>query len=235
MMLWIILVCMAVLFGFSVSKGSKRNYKSEIISLGILGTFVGISFGLYSFNPLDIKGSLPVLLEGLKTAFITSGAGLFLSIIISIIRPAAQSKTTLAVISANQEKIIEVLESSLRNISSSANREIISSLEQVVKQFNQNLTEQFGDNFKELNSAVKALIIWQTNYKDQIELHEQSVNRVLVSLNEVTKIKQQQEKNIDNVICNLSKNSNNITKSLEKSTSIVEENLQLLLRKANGI
>jgi hypothetical protein len=233
-MLWVIVSFMTVMFVLSIKKDSLRNFKSEIISLGILGTFIGISVGLYSFDVMNIKTSMPILLGGLKTAFITSGVGISLSILISIIRPAEQGKITLADISRNQEQMVKVLEASLNNISTSANNEIIASLEHVVKQFNKNLTDQFGQNFKELNSAVKALVVWQSNYKDQIEANEQGLSRIFISLNEVTKIKQQQEKNIDNLINNLSKSSNDITKSLKQSTLIVEENMQLLLREANG-
>ncbi|PKI12714.1 hypothetical protein [Colwellia sp. 12G3] len=244
-MLWIIVLLMGVMFILSIKKNSARYYKNEIVSLGILGTFVGIAMGLYSFDALNIKDSMPALINGLKTAFVTSGIGISLSILISIIRPVQQNKTTLADISANQEKMIEVLESSLNNIARSANRDIISSLEQVVKQFNQNLTEQFGQNFKELNSAVKALVIWQSNYKEQIQLNEESVTQVLNSLTTVTKMQGQQEKNISNVIGNLARSSaditNNLSKSsivitnnLKQSTQIVEENIQLLLREANG-
>ncbi len=45
-------------------------------SLGILGTFVGIVIGLLGFDTSNIDGSIPELLEGLKTAFITSICGL---------------------------------------------------------------------------------------------------------------------------------------------------------------
>lgn len=50
------------------------------VSLGILGTFVGIYLGLLEFDVSNISGSIPELLEGLKTAFITSIAGLVASI-----------------------------------------------------------------------------------------------------------------------------------------------------------
>ncbi len=43
-----------------------------LTSIGILGTFSGIVFGLMDFNVNDIDGSVPQLLEGLKTAFISS-------------------------------------------------------------------------------------------------------------------------------------------------------------------
>ena len=50
-------------------------------TLGILGTFIGIYFGLREFNVDDITGSIPTLLEGLKTAFTTSIWGIFLSLV----------------------------------------------------------------------------------------------------------------------------------------------------------
>ena len=51
-------------------------------SLGILGTFVGIYLGLLDFDVSNISDSIPELLEGLKTAFVTSIAGLITSIIL---------------------------------------------------------------------------------------------------------------------------------------------------------
>lgn len=54
-------------------------------TIGVFGTFLGIYFGLQKFNVADITGSIPTLLEGLKTAFMTSLVGIFLSVIFSII------------------------------------------------------------------------------------------------------------------------------------------------------
>ncbi|ADE14195.1 conserved hypothetical protein [Nitrosococcus halophilus Nc 4] len=51
-----------------------------LTSLGILGTFAGIVIGLLNFNVSNIDGSIDPLLEGLKTAFITSLWGMLLAI-----------------------------------------------------------------------------------------------------------------------------------------------------------
>lgn len=51
-----------------------------LTTLGILGTFFGIVAGLLAFDVQDIDGSIQGLLSGMKTAFITSLAGMFLSI-----------------------------------------------------------------------------------------------------------------------------------------------------------
>lgn len=58
------------------------NYAPTLLtSLGILGTFAGIIIGLLAFNTADIDASIGPLLSGLKTAFISSLAGMLLSII----------------------------------------------------------------------------------------------------------------------------------------------------------
>ncbi|WP_160442156.1 MotA/TolQ/ExbB proton channel family protein [Glaesserella parasuis] len=56
-----------------------------LTSLGILGTFVGISVALYDFNVQDLDASIPILLDGMKIAFFTSVIGMALSILLKII------------------------------------------------------------------------------------------------------------------------------------------------------
>jgi len=201
----VIVVAIIALFTLSMKKTAQRNYKNEIVSLGVLGTFLGIAIGLYRFDVTDIKMSLPLLLEGLKTAFITSGVGIFFSIIISIYKPLKQN-----------------------------NSEVIGALEGIVQEFNHNLTVQFGDNFKQLNKAVAKMIIWQDNYKIQIIENEESLNHILKELKRITLVKDNQEKHISQIINNLASSSNSVKVSLEETTDIVKENMQLLLREANG-
>ena len=65
----------------------KRRWIEQIPSLvstlGVLGTFLGITIGLMNFNPNVLDESIPLLLEGLKTAFFTSLAGMIGSLILS--------------------------------------------------------------------------------------------------------------------------------------------------------
>jgi len=55
------------------------------VSMGVLGTFVGIFIGLQAFDPNDITNSVNDILVGLKTAFFTSIVGMSLSTILSLI------------------------------------------------------------------------------------------------------------------------------------------------------
>ena len=65
----------------------KRRWVEQLPSLvstiGVFGTFVGITIGLINFDTDDIAGSIPELLSGLSTAFFTSLAGMLGSMILS--------------------------------------------------------------------------------------------------------------------------------------------------------
>lgn len=56
---------------------------SLISTLGVLGTFLGITVGLLHFDTTNLNDSIPHLLEGLKTAFFTSLAGMVGSLFLS--------------------------------------------------------------------------------------------------------------------------------------------------------
>ena len=82
------LLVVLVLFGLAcwwTRQGKARRFTAYaptlLTTVGILGTFVGIVIGLLDFRPTDIDNSIGRLLDGLKTAFITSLAGMFTSIV----------------------------------------------------------------------------------------------------------------------------------------------------------
>ena len=66
-------------------KRMAENFPSIVSTLGVLGTFYGITSGLLGFDTKDLDNSIPVLLEGLKTAFFTSLLGMAGSLILSSI------------------------------------------------------------------------------------------------------------------------------------------------------
>ena len=47
---------------------------------------------------------------------------------------------------------------------------LIQALEEVLRDFNAKINEQFGENFKHLNEAVGAMLEWQKEYKQQVEI-----------------------------------------------------------------
>lgn len=95
-------------------------------TIGILGTFVGIYFGLRTFDVNNINESIPALLEGLKTAFTTSIWGIILSLVFGkvsqvILRSAEQKnppKATdeLAALQEINDNLIESRKESDKNL-----------------------------------------------------------------------------------------------------------------------
>ncbi|MBV6641038.1 MAG: MotA/TolQ/ExbB proton channel family protein [Cyclobacteriaceae bacterium] len=65
---------------------------SVFTTIGILGTFVGIYYGLKDFNEEQITESIPPLLRGLKTAFATSIWGISLSLVYGKVSQIVQRK-----------------------------------------------------------------------------------------------------------------------------------------------
>jgi hypothetical protein len=55
-----------------------------LTTLGILGTFLGIAIGLLDFNTKDLQQSVPALIDGIKTAFWVSTAGVLGAITIKV-------------------------------------------------------------------------------------------------------------------------------------------------------
>ena len=61
-----------------------NSIPSVFTTIGILGTFGGIYLGFRNFDVNDIDNSIPMLLEGMKLAFLTSIVGIILSLIFRV-------------------------------------------------------------------------------------------------------------------------------------------------------
>jgi len=203
-----------------------------LTSLGILGTFVGITIGLANFDPetsQTIDESIPQLLGGLKMAFLTSILGMASSLAAKtfamwhqsngeddepdeigaeeIYREIHLQRETLGAISEQiniSNKILAATRKSIagegdasvvtqiqkmrsdiqdgfkdlqrdfqtfaEKVSEIGTKQLIEALNEVIRDFNKNLTEQFGENFKRLDEPVTKLVVWQEEYREQMEV-----------------------------------------------------------------
>jgi hypothetical protein len=171
-----ILFIIIIAIFFLTSLVRKKNYRNECVSIGILGTFVGITFSLYHFDASNISGSIPTFINGLKMAFITSAAGVFASIFLSLSKPDSEVSSLEKLIEL-QEANNHILKTSLANLAESSSEEIIKALKEVVGDFNSNIESQFGENFKALNDAFNKLVIWQEQYTLMIENQQDATKK----------------------------------------------------------
>lgn len=113
---WVCLIIIAAVFfilWYLINKWKKEDkllehrriveyFPTAVSTLGVLGTFFGITMGLVAFDSGNLDQSIPGLLDGLKTAFFTSLAGMIGSMILSSILNLKQDKTDKGVSDINQ-------------------------------------------------------------------------------------------------------------------------------------
>ena len=75
------------------NKGYIGNQAQNVISVGVLFTFVGVAIGLMNFdtNPDTMGNSINIFLSGMKTAFYTSIIGMIAALIIKYIQSSVES------------------------------------------------------------------------------------------------------------------------------------------------
>ena len=139
---------------------------SVFTTIGVCGTFVGVFIGLWDFDVNKITDSIPILLEGLKTAFWTSIVGLVLSFIFGrwsqrVLNIVEKESAT----SANNElgalqEIIRVLQESKKEADKNAqilNKSLIGDNDDSVSTQLVKLRNQTADNQKVLEKMQLAL------------------------------------------------------------------------------
>ena len=182
-----VLIVGVLLFGLYdifVKRGELHALcSSVVVNLGMLGTFVGIVAGLIDFDTGNIDKSIPPLLDGLKTAFITSIEGMIAFIILKFaynIRRTKDDKVKgdteaekmiglLEKIADNGDKNTALLEEMKKSISGDGETTLITQI--------QKLRTTTTDNLQELNKSFKEFADKQT---------ENNTNALTEAINNLT-------------------------------------------------
>jgi methyl-accepting chemotaxis protein len=156
-----------------------ESIPSTFVTLGLLGTFGGVAYGLYKFDtsPDLIKESIQLLLDGLKTAMYTTIAGVSLSIIFAKIiqiqlkgkRVKVPESPELLELRALNKNFGEFQESMLHNQRNALKDGLESVLEEFNKIMDQFVTQLVEKNFEKLSGAVKQLTDWQIEHRNDVE------------------------------------------------------------------
>lgn len=188
--LWIVIVVLAIWAWVYVNRlknspdlMAKRHWiemmPSAISTLGVLGTFLGITLGLLCFDTSDLKESIPELLSGLKTAFFTSLAGMIGSLILSKKINNVYDEATGGVSDINQAA--GVICKSVSDFQSSALQQ--SQSQQVFYNLMQTVIQQMDANISSMNANVNSLNVAASNMALAIDHIANSVSHVEESSN----------------------------------------------------
>jgi hypothetical protein len=188
----IVLITLAGLgFHLRWSRRSANLGPTLLTTLGIFFCFVGIAWGLLDFDTADVKSSVPHLLQGIRTSFWASVAGIGFALTIKARQvlfgepagaraaggaaPGATVDDLLVALrrlreDSNQrlEGLTAAFEAYAAKVADSNSKALIQALQAVMRDINAKINEQFGDNFKQLNAAVGRLVAWQVGHEAQL-------------------------------------------------------------------
>ncbi|WP_226663797.1 MotA/TolQ/ExbB proton channel family protein [Microbulbifer aggregans] len=187
-----------------------------LTSLGILGTFTGVIIGLFEFQIADIDNSIERLLDGLKTAFITSVCGIGLSIVLRAltrfvalpgkeeVKPVEladiqQSLESLqATVAQGQERQLEQNAELMNTFAEDCAKALVVEMEQVVANFNARVEAQFGENmtrfgenFAQFDEMVATLSREYKAHEERVEYWSEHCDTTVVGLVQVARDLQQ--------------------------------------------
>ncbi|MGV6810402.1 MAG: hypothetical protein ACWA5U_11070 [bacterium] len=192
--LFLILIITIFLFSLVLAFiGQARlfsNYTPVLLtSLGILGTFTGIIIGLLGFNSSRIDESIELLLEGLKTAFITSLAGMASAIIYKIMGTTPffeENRTTNEVIDVEPRDILKAIqrqEEHLLKLKKAISGDDDSSLVGQIKLLRSDLYDNYRDQKSSFSEFSRELWINLDTFSEM--LSKSATEQVIKALNEV--------------------------------------------------
>ncbi len=76
-----------------------------------------------------------------------------------------------------QEELNQSFKKFATDMADNNSKALIEALERVMREFNTKISEQFGENFKHLNQGVGKMLEFQENYKNQIEVSTNALNK----------------------------------------------------------
>lgn len=140
---------------FHYSSKTAELAPNILTSIGIFGTFLGVALGLWSFDTTDIHGSVPKLMDGLKTAFWSSIAGLLGALTIKLRSTFAQSGRRTA--TQTRAASIDDLDASLKLLADQFNNQREDSMQSLLKR-------QHEDN----QNGVRQIVYVLEHYEERM-------------------------------------------------------------------
>lgn len=181
-------------------------FPTFISTLGVLGTFWGITKGLMAFEATNLDQSIPGLLNGLKTAFFTSLAGMIGSMILSAFISRKQDEKDGGISDINQAAS-EITQSV--KAMSDANAETIKSIQQQLiyqeadrKAFYRTVGEvmsKISDTQKTITSTLDSLAVLQRSQENSLSNIKETCSFMALSLGKLEEITVQQTSSIKSV------------------------------------
>lgn len=183
----IIVIFSVLIIGMAVAafinkKIDPDSMATKVTTMGVIGTFLGITIGLLHFDTSNIDASIPHLLNSLKLAFVTSLFGQIASLLLSFIKnteniDTAEDQAECKLSDNKDEAILHILKDISIGIGGAGDTSLVSNI--------QKLRISTTDGFSELNKTFGDL---QNSFNEfSSTMKEQSVDAIIAALESVIK------------------------------------------------
>lgn len=198
------IVCFILVLKFKNSEKLEANrriieyFPTLVSTLGVLGTFWGITKGLMAFDTSDLDQSIPGLLDGLKTAFFTSLAGMVGSMFLSAFISKKQDERDGGISDINQAA--GEITKSIKAMSDATTVTIRSIQQQLTEQdadrkafyrIVEEVMSKMSDTQKSISSDINLLLVLQRSQENSLADIKEVTTQQSVAINSVAKYSQE--------------------------------------------
>lgn len=134
-----LIALLGIYFQMRYSARAVTQGPALLTMLGIAGTFLGIALGLHAFNPADIQGSIPGLLDGIRTSVWASFTGIFFAILLKVRYAFAREENSVAGDRSDVEVLLDALTSVKNSISRDGDLSLLSEIKLIRSDLNYRL------------------------------------------------------------------------------------------------
>ncbi len=225
----VLFIVLWLIIGFIYINNKKRNdtlldhkgiiemFPSLISTLGVLGTFAGITIGLYFFDTKDLSTSIPMLLSGLKTAFFTSLAGMVGSLAMSAYVNRLLDEKTGGV--SDSEEAAGIIVKALEGIQEQSNKQaqtqtlFYNAVQKLINKIDQN-TSALSQNANAMTLALNSIGVEVSSIGKTQQSIEGKADSVLLSVGNI-------EETNRRIVYTTSEQSNKVGEMLDHTEALV--------------
>lgn len=206
-----------------------ESIPSVFPTLGIFCTALGITIGIWNFNTVDIQGSIPQLLEGLRLAFIATMAGIIGLIIFqkwnAIIQKQIDDNPNKPKKQTDELSAISELTFAVQEMK----KDNANQIEHLIQSFSNDLENKVAIKFstleKEIVNLQKISTDNQKNTTDSLSQINTTISEQIINLREEQKTTSEKaNKNTDEIISAMSSNNQLTAKKFDEFSELLRQN-----------
>lgn len=174
-----------------IKQGHYGNYAQNVVTLGVLFTFIGVSISLYNFDVKNIDQSIGVFLEGMKLAFLTSIIGMVAGLIIKFLQRKHMDYASDQTSSFYYDmKCLRLAFEKYAKESGVSDNSLQAKLDDMNEQLRKNDMELFNDSLNKFCAAVNIMVAATQSSQNDMQRLSQNMSQqaqVLTNLGDYLK------------------------------------------------